>query len=288
MTFIVVPHGGRDLSTRSFEISYRRLRVVGTHGVLAEEHEGVEADLTLVGKPHKRIDAIDAVPARKQFAMDLAVPDALPTMVCRAPDLNGTATSIRNEAVVKAMPGVTHVAIITTGVAVRAKTFGQCIDAVRALDVEWKAGTVPGKKASDILTELRAAQLPLAVPKLGASSVESEFVFHFRSGSALEPNCAVADVREEVQMVVTDTSGLTKGRDFNVLSYKTWRVGDIATKHQLIKGGLGWGGLPASVAAGQRQQRRRFGHPQRCQPRLGVGLVDGHHGLLHGHCPHLC
>jgi hypothetical protein len=29
MTFIVVPHGGRDLSTRSFEISYRRLRVVG-------------------------------------------------------------------------------------------------------------------------------------------------------------------------------------------------------------------------------------------------------------------
>ncbi|MBW3631228.1 MAG: hypothetical protein KY464_18325 [Gemmatimonadetes bacterium] len=29
MTFIVVPHGGRDLSTRSFEISYRRLRTVG-------------------------------------------------------------------------------------------------------------------------------------------------------------------------------------------------------------------------------------------------------------------
>lgn len=29
MTFIVVPHGGRDLSTRSFEVSYRRLRLVG-------------------------------------------------------------------------------------------------------------------------------------------------------------------------------------------------------------------------------------------------------------------
>lgn len=58
----------------------------------------------------------------------------------------------------------------------------------------------------------------------------------------------LADVREEVQMVVTDTSGLTKGRDFNVLSYRTWRVSDIATKHQLIRGGLGWGGLPASIA----------------------------------------
>jgi murein DD-endopeptidase MepM/ murein hydrolase activator NlpD len=29
MTFIVVPQGGRDLSTRSFEVSYRRLRAAG-------------------------------------------------------------------------------------------------------------------------------------------------------------------------------------------------------------------------------------------------------------------
>ncbi len=57
----------------------------------------------------------------------------------------------------------------------------------------------------------------------------------------------IADVREETQLVVTDMSGLTAGRDFNVLSYKTWRISDIPTKHQLIKGGLGWGGLPASL-----------------------------------------
>ncbi|MCO5734010.1 LysR family transcriptional regulator [Rhizobium sp. SSA_523] len=55
------------------------------------------------------------------------------------------------------------------------------------------------------------------------------------------------DVREEVQLVVTDASGITQGQTFNVLSYKIWRVSDIATKHQLIRGGLGWGGLPASL-----------------------------------------
>ena len=55
------------------------------------------------------------------------------------------------------------------------------------------------------------------------------------------------DVREEVQLVVTDASDLTKGRDFNVLSYKIWRVSDMATKHHLIRGGLGWGGMPASL-----------------------------------------
>jgi hypothetical protein len=35
MTFIIVPHGGRDLSTRSFEVSYRRLRIVGILLLLA-------------------------------------------------------------------------------------------------------------------------------------------------------------------------------------------------------------------------------------------------------------
>ena len=63
----------------------------------------------------------------------------------------------------------------------------------------------------------------------------------------LERPLTIADVREEVQIVVTDSSGITKGRDFNVLSYKTWRVSDVATKHQLIRGGLGWGGLPAAL-----------------------------------------
>jgi DNA-binding transcriptional LysR family regulator len=58
---------------------------------------------------------------------------------------------------------------------------------------------------------------------------------------------SLQDVREETQIVVSDASDLTSGRDFNVLSFKTWRVSDMATKHQLVRGGLGWGGLPASI-----------------------------------------
>lgn len=66
----------------------------------------------------------------------------------------------------------------------------------------------------------------------------------------------LADVREEVQLVVTDASTLTHGKDFNVLSYKIWRVSDIATKHQLIRGGLGWGGLPAALIMEDLQKER--------------------------------
>lgn len=65
--------------------------------------------------------------------------------------------------------------------------------------------------------------------------------------AALHRPLTLADVRDEIQLVVTDSSDLTKGRDFNVLSYQTWRVSDVATKHQLIRGGLGWGGLPIAL-----------------------------------------
>lgn len=72
----------------------------------------------------------------------------------------------------------------------------------------------------------------------------------------------LADVRDETQLVVYDASGLTKGRDFNVFSLKTWRVSDNATKHLFIRGGLGWGGLPVSLVkddiAGGRLVRLEF------------------------------
>ena len=66
----------------------------------------------------------------------------------------------------------------------------------------------------------------------------------------------LADVRDEVQLVVTDASGLTQGRDFNVLSYRIWRVSDIHSKRLLALGGLGWGGLPMSLVAADIQAGR--------------------------------
>ncbi|MFG2582644.1 molybdopterin cofactor-binding domain-containing protein [Streptomyces malaysiensis] len=149
---------------------------------------------TVIGRPHGRVDALDAVTGRKKFAMDLDVPDAMPTMVCRPPTINGKVGSVANADDVRAMPGVTDVAVISTGVAVRARTFGQCIDAVRALRVSWRPGSAAGKSDASVLEELRAAEPPLGPPPL-TPSVEATFTFNFRSNSALEPNCAIADVR---------------------------------------------------------------------------------------------
>ncbi|HJQ48558.1 MAG TPA: molybdopterin cofactor-binding domain-containing protein [Amycolatopsis sp.] len=155
-------------------------------------------DFKVLGKPQNRLDAHDIVTGRKQFAMDLDIPGALPTMLCRPPRLNGTPKAIRNKADVLKLPGVTDVAIIPTGVAVRAETFGQCIDGVRALQVDWGPGSVEGENDETVLANLRRAELPLAVPKVPilAKTIEADFEFMFRSSAALEPYCAVADVRD--------------------------------------------------------------------------------------------
>lgn len=155
-----------------------------------------DTDFTVIGTPRNRVDARAAVTGRKQFTMDLQVPGALPTMVCRPPTINGTVRSVANAEDVRAMPGVTDVVTISTGVAVRAHTFGQCIDAVRALEVTWGPGTAEGKDDEDVLEELRRAEAPLGPPPL-APTVEATFTFRFRSNSALDTNCAIADVRRD-------------------------------------------------------------------------------------------
>jgi isoquinoline 1-oxidoreductase beta subunit len=153
----------------------------------------------VIGTPVNRVDARDIVTGRKQFTLDLAVPDALPTMVCRAPTLNGTPRAVRNAAAVEVMPGVTDVAMVDTGVAVRARTFGQCIDAIRALQVDWNPGSAEGESDAGVLAKLRRAEVPLLVPRvpLLTQTVEADITFMFRSSAALEPYAAIADVRSD-------------------------------------------------------------------------------------------
>ena len=156
---------------------------------------------SIVGTDQRRIDARDIVTGAKKFAMDLDVPGALPTMVCRPPTINGTALGVDNAAEVLAMPGITDVAVIPHsqhvpgGVAVRGRTFGQCIDAVRALKVRWAGSRASGKSDASVLADLRKAELPLT-PPLGRT-IDERFTFHFRPGDPLETNCAIADVRKD-------------------------------------------------------------------------------------------
>jgi DNA-binding transcriptional LysR family regulator len=50
--------------------------------------------------------------------------------------------------------------------------------------------------------------------------------------------------RNHVQLVLSDRSELTKGRDFGVIGVKSWRLADLGAKHALLLAGVGWGNMP--------------------------------------------
>lgn len=60
---------------------------------------------------------------------------------------------------------------------------------------------------------------------------------------------ATAVAREHTQLVLTDRSQLTAGRNFGVFAMRDWRLGDLGAKHALLRGGLGWGHMPETMIA---------------------------------------
>jgi len=53
--------------------------------------------------------------------------------------------------------------------------------------------------------------------------------------------------REFTQLVLSDRSELTKGKEFAVLSNRTWRLADLGAKHMLLREGIGWGNMPTPM-----------------------------------------
>lgn len=67
---------------------------------------------------------------------------------------------------------------------------------------------------------------------------------------------AKSELAKHVQLVLTDRSELTRGREFGVMSPLTWRLSDLFAKHAFLLKGLGWGGMPVhTVKEDLRDQR---------------------------------
>jgi DNA-binding transcriptional LysR family regulator len=58
-----------------------------------------------------------------------------------------------------------------------------------------------------------------------------------------------SELAKHVQLVLTDRSELTAGREFGVMSPMTWRLSDLFAKHSFLLKGLGWGGMPTHAVA---------------------------------------
>ena len=56
-----------------------------------------------------------------------------------------------------------------------------------------------------------------------------------------------SELAKHLQLVLTDRSILSKGKDLGVFSPRTWRLADLGAKHAFLRAGLGWGGMPAEL-----------------------------------------
>jgi len=93
--------------------------------------------------------------------------------------------------------------------------------------------------------------LPLAAPALVMErllGVEIVFVAAPQHPLAqIRTNVTECDVSQHVQLVLTDRSDLSKGQEFSVFSARNWRLADLGAKHEFLRAGLGWGGMPLEM-----------------------------------------
>jgi DNA-binding transcriptional LysR family regulator len=64
------------------------------------------------------------------------------------------------------------------------------------------------------------------------------------------------ELARHVQLVLTDRSELTRGREFGVMSPLTWRLSDLFAKHSFLLKGLGWGGMPVHTVEQDLRDRK--------------------------------
>jgi DNA-binding transcriptional LysR family regulator len=55
------------------------------------------------------------------------------------------------------------------------------------------------------------------------------------------------ELQQHVQLVLSDRSKLTEGKNFSVFSPLTWRLADLGAKHAFLRAGFGWGHMPLAM-----------------------------------------
>ncbi len=82
------------------------------------------------------------------------------------------------------------------------------------------------------------------IEKIGVGSVRMVAVAAPGHPLATAESNAPGAGRDHIQLVLTDRSTLTQGRDMAVIGTSTWRLADLSSKHMLLKAGIGWGNMP--------------------------------------------
>lgn len=119
-----------------------------------------------------------------------------------------------------------------------------------------------------------------SLPEIPAGCA-SEFLVSVAAVAVVAPSHALAAMPapvlrsvagEHVQLVLSDRSSLTAGRNFGVVSAKTWRLADMGAKHAFLRAGLGWGYMPLHMVEDDLRIGRLVRLELEVQPNVGPGF----------------
>jgi isoquinoline 1-oxidoreductase beta subunit len=158
-----------------------------------------------IGKPVARLDVHDKSTGRARYSIDQRVDGMLYGAVRHAPHIGAEAGALKNEATVRAMPGVHSLHRLGDAVAVLADSWWRARCAVEALDVDWQPaqGGIPADFSSaGMLAALKADTGPgtpaeqmgdaPAALRGAARVIQAEYDAPYLSHAQLEPPSALA------------------------------------------------------------------------------------------------
>jgi isoquinoline 1-oxidoreductase beta subunit len=172
----------------------------------------------LLGNSLARLDVPEKVNGTAVFGIDVKLPGLLTAKVVRCPVFGGKVARF-NADKAKAVPGVTQVVQISTGVAVVADNYWSASRGAQALDITWDEGPLAKLTTAEILTRYKElAQMPGKVARndgnadtaiANSKSFERTFEAPFLAHATMEPMNCTADYRADGCDVYVPTQGQT-------------------------------------------------------------------------------
>jgi DNA-binding transcriptional LysR family regulator len=217
---------GRRLHRAQSVVSHTLANLEAQVGLALFERTGrypvlTDAGRALLGQARNAVDSMDAFKARARLLSEGLEPELAVAVDVMFPIATLTAAVQGFQQRFPTTPLRLYVEAL--GAVIQPLLAGQCSIAVIGSLPE-----VPSDCVSDYLLDVPAVTVAAASHPLAA--VEG-----------MVPRALAA---EHVQLVLTDRSALTAGRDFGVLSAKAWRLADLGAKHAFLRAGLGWGHMP--------------------------------------------
>ena len=181
-------------------------------------------DMTLVGKPIKRLEGPDKVKGRTEFGIDVKLPGMKIAAVAISPVMGGHATFVDEKAAL-AVAGVRQVVDIGEAVAVVADHMWAAKKGLKAAAIQWADGPNANVDMTTIVGQLEeGAKRSGAVAKnegdadkafaVAAQRVDSTYQMPFLAHGAMEPmNCTV-DYRKDSCEIWAGTQAPTRAQSF--------------------------------------------------------------------------